>query len=145
MQIDPGAYILVSDAGRALILENRGDGEHLDLHVVRVLENENPPARDLTSGPPGRFRTPAGGYAATEQTDWHEVSETRFLEEVARETLQIVSAGSSAHLVVAADPRSLGTLRPLLADSGSVHVIGEIHADLVHQTIAGIEKAVSAA
>lgn len=145
MQLETGAYILVSDAGRALILENRGDTEQMDLHMVRVLEIDNPPARELTSGPPGRFRTPNGGYAASEQTDWHEVAETRFLEEVARETLRIAGTGSPGRLVVAADPRSLGKLRPLLADSGCVQVVGEIHGDLVHQTIAGIEKAVSAA
>lgn len=145
MQLETGTFILVSDAGRALILENRGDGAHLDLRVIRVMENENPPARELASGPPGRFRTPAGGYAATEQTDWHNVAETRFLEDVARETLQVAGAKAPAHLVIAADPKSLGRLRLLLADSGTVQLLGEIQGDLVHQTIASIEQAVAAA
>ena len=92
---------------------------------------------------PGRFRTPDGGKAAAEDTDWHEARETAFLARVAEVTLKTVAASTPADLVLAADPRSLGTLRGLLAGEGSIRLIAEVHRDLAHQSVPLIEEAIT--
>ena len=145
MHLPTGTYVLVSDAAKALLLENKGDAALLDLRVVKALQASNPPARDLASDRPGRFKTPQGGYAATEQTDQHQAAEDHFLAQVAEETLRVMAQASPANLVVAADPRSLGKLRTMLSDSGSVVLIAEINKDLAHQALPQIEEAISAA
>tara|TARA_R110000796_G_scaffold115840_5_gene228029 strand:- start:1949 stop:2386 length:438 start_codon:yes stop_codon:yes gene_type:complete len=145
MHLPTGTFVLVSDGAKALLLENKGDNDLLDLRVVQVIEQDNPPAREQASDRAGRFTTPTGGKAATEQTDWHDVSEERFLSSVADATLKVVSQSTPSNLVIAADPRSLGKLRPMLMDSGSISVVAELNRDLAHQTIPQIEEAISGA
>ena len=145
MQLATGTYVLVSDGAKALLLQNKGDDGIIDLRVVKALEESTPAAKELSSDRPGRFSTPSGGQAATEQTDWHEVGETRFLAKVAQATLETVTQTSPANLVVAADPKSLGKLRRLLIDSGSIKLLAEINKDLAHQSIPQIEEAITGA
>jgi protein required for attachment to host cells len=145
MHLANGTFVLVSDAAKALLLENKGDSDIMDLRVVEVLEDENPPNREQTSERPGRFTTPSGARAATEHTDWHEVGESRFLAAVAKATLKALTQSSPANLVLAADPKSLGQLRRMLSDSGSISLVAEINRDLAHQTIPKIEEAIASA
>ncbi|MEL6662778.1 MAG: host attachment family protein [Pseudomonadota bacterium] len=145
MRLETGTLVLISDAAKALLLENKGDAHALDLRVVEVLEDKNPPTRDQGTDRPGRFNTPAGGQATAGETDWHEAGEDRFLARVAELTLKAVSARSPANLVLAADPRALGKLRRMLADSGSITLIAEINRDLAHQTLPNIEEAIARA
>lgn len=135
--------MLISDAAKALLLENKGDVHTLDLRIVKVLTNENPRTNQQGSDRPGRFETPDGGRAAVEATDWHEAGEDAFLANVAAVTVKTVSEATPANLVLAADPRALGKLRRLLADSGSITLIAEINRDLAHQTDPGIEAAIA--
>ena len=141
MRLQNGTFVLVSDAAKALLLQNRGDEHQMDLRVLEALSEDSLPNREQAADKPGRFATPDGGRAATEATDWQEVGEDRFLAEVAARTLKAVSGQSPALLVVAADPRSLGKLRPRLVDSGSIVLVAEINRDFVHQTIPQIESA----
>lgn len=145
MHLDTGTYVLVSDAAKALLLENKGDAEVLDLRVVEVLEDDNPPSSEQGADRPGRFKTPDGGRTAADETDWHEAGEDRFLARVAELTLRTVTARSPSNLVLAADPRALGKLRRMLVDSGSVTLIAEINRDLAHQTVPNIEDAIARA
>ena len=46
MRLETGTFVLVSDAGKALLLQNRGDADILDLRVIEMLQDENPPSRD---------------------------------------------------------------------------------------------------
>ena len=145
MRLKTGTFVLVSDAAKALLLQNRGDDSLLDLRLVQVMEHSSPRTREQGSDRPGRYPTPQGGRTATEETDWHEVGEDRFLDDVAEATLKTVAAQSPAQLVLAADPRALGKLRKRLADSGSVTLIAEISKDLAHQTLLKIEEAIAGA
>ena len=146
MRLAPGTYVLVCDAAKALLLENKGDEIRLDLRVVEAFTDEdNPSARDQASDAAGRFKTPTGVSAATEQTDWHEIGEDRFLAKVATSALAQILSSGPARMVLAADPRSLGKLRKHLADSDTLTLVAEINKDLAHQTIAQIEEAIAAA
>jgi protein required for attachment to host cells len=145
MRLESETYVLLSDASKALLLVNKGDVDMLDLRVVNVFQHDNPPSRELGSDRPGRFPTPDGGRTSTEEADWHDKAEARFLADVARETLKVLADATPASLVLAADPRSLGELRTLLADSGSIRLVAEIHRDLVHQPTPDIEAAILSA
>ena len=57
--------------------------------------------------------------------------------------LKEIGQSTPASLVVAADPRSLGKLRPMLTDSGSVSILAELNRDLAHHTLPKIEEAIS--
>ncbi|HAO36615.1 MAG TPA: hypothetical protein DEB28_02830 [Hyphomonas sp.] len=143
MHLPTGAFVLVCDGSKALLLENKGDADLLDLRIVEALTDDNPPNRDQSSDRAGRFKTPSGAHAATEQTDWHDIAEERFLSTVAEMALKEIGQSTPASLVVAADPRSLGKLRPMLTDSGSVSILAELNRDLAHHTLPKIEEAIS--
>ena len=145
MRLENNTFVLVSDAAKALLLQNHGDEHQMDLRVLQALSTENPPTREQGTDKPGRFFTPDSGRASTESTDWHEIGEDRFLDQVAEITLKTITGQTPNKLVIAADPRSLGKLRPRLADSGSVAIIAEINRDFVHQTIEDIETALARA
>ncbi|MBI1255301.1 MAG: hypothetical protein GC196_13260 [Hyphomonas sp.] len=69
MRLSTGTFVLIRDAAKALLLENKGDAHALDLRVVQVPINDNPRTSQQGSDRPGRFETPDGGRAAVEATD----------------------------------------------------------------------------
>lgn len=146
MHLANGTFLLVCDASKALLLQNHGDAERIDLRVVEVLGIDNPPDREQSSDRPGRFQTPAGGKAATDETDQHEAAESRFAEETAELVRSALKADASAKLILAADPRSLGRLRPLLNQKGITDetILAEINKDLSHHPVPEIERLITA-
>lgn len=146
MKLPHGAWVVVADGAKALFLENQGDPDLIDLRVRRHDEQDVDANRDVASDRPGRRSdNGAGQKSALEQTDWHEIEEARFNEALAERLNGLVQKGTISKLVLVADPRSLGRLRPLLAAATTSALISEIPKDLAHQTIESIEKSVLAA
>ena len=146
MKLPHGAWVIVADGAKALFLENQGDPDLIDLRVRRHDEQETAANGVHGADRPGRAHDHGPGQkSALEHTDWHELEETRFNEVLAERLNKLVLKGAIGKLVLIADPRSLGRLRPLLSANVSSAVLSEIPKDLAHQTVQSIEKSVLAA
>lgn len=139
MQLHNGALILVCDAGKALVLENQGDQDLMDLRVLDTFEQDNPPTREQGTDRPGRYATPTGGRTATEETDWHDEAEARFAEALAAHLDGRLAGTNPAELVIIADPRTLGRLRPHLSGRVQAALTAEIAKDYVKHPVSDIE------
>ena len=54
LKVHYGAWVLIGDGKKALLLHNEGDAELLNLRRVTVQEQDNPPNREQGSDAPGR-------------------------------------------------------------------------------------------
>ena len=153
MKLEHGAWVVVADGEKVLLLQNAGDGAYPDLRVVEHERSETPSAREMSSDRAGR-RQDAGrqvsggvrawGRSAMEETDWHRVAEARFAEHVAALLRERAAAGCFRHLVVVADPRTLGALRAAYGDALASVVVTEIDKDLTNLPLDGIAEAITA-
>lgn len=83
IKIPHGGYVLVGDGRRALVLRNEGHALHVSLKVQHLFEAPpNPPTREQGTDRPPRVQQ-GERRSAIAQTDWHEIAEHRFAEEVA--------------------------------------------------------------
>lgn len=84
MWIDHGAMVLVADGRKMLVFRNKGDRMNPNLEAETVKVQDNPYDRDHASDAPGRvFNSVGSRRSAMEQTDFHELEETRFAVEAA--------------------------------------------------------------
>ncbi|BAU92391.1 host attachment protein [Methylorubrum populi] len=128
IKIPHGGYVLVGDGRRALVLRNEGHALHVSLKVQHLFEAPpNPPTREQGTDRPPRVQQ-GERRSAIAQTDWHEIAEHRFAEEVAA-TLDRIADAIPA-LIVVAPPRTLAALRHALSDRLKRVVIAEIDKDL---------------
>ncbi|WP_457104638.1 host attachment protein [Methylobacterium sp. P5_C11] len=142
LMIPHGGYVIVADGRKVLVLLNEGHPLQLDLQVRRVFEAPpNPPTRDQGTDKPPRVRL-GDRRSAIEQTDWHELAERRFTDEVAQalDRLEPVPA-----LVVVAPQRTLAELRIALPERLRRSVIAEIDQDLTKHTVSEIQRHLRAA
>ena len=151
MKIQNNTWLVIADGEKFLLLRNVGDAKFINLEVVEEETSRNSPTRDLASDRPGhRFDgaraaghgvNPAG-KSGMEQTDWHEVAEERFAEELAEKLGEWASEGRFDRLVVVADPTSLGTLRQAYSDDLKSKIEAEIAKDLTNLPLQDIEKSI---
>jgi protein required for attachment to host cells len=117
VRIPPKAMVLVCDGAKALLFENAGDEQALDLKPIKLRHEPHPPTRDLGTERPGRTHESVGdGRSAQAGTDWHDRAEMQFAVAVAAELDEVVAARGTRHLVIAAPPRTLGVIRQHLSD-----------------------------
>ena len=140
LKIPNHAWVLVADAGKALLLVNEGDEVYPNLRVSRTVEA---PANPRTSGQgsdrPGRSIF-AGRRSAVGQTDWHQAAEDSFAATVGA----ILSEGSHpSALVLVAPPRFLARLRERLPDWAKTALLAEIAKDYTHLTVGEIEQSLT--
>jgi protein required for attachment to host cells len=139
--IAKGAWVVVCDGGKALILENSGSPAAVKLDTREVLEHADAPTHQQGTDRPGRvYQSTGNARSAVEQTDWHDEAERVFLESLARRLDTAIAAGETSDLVIIAAPRALGMLRS--AYSSAIHqaLRGEIDKDYVKLPIREIEK-----
>jgi protein required for attachment to host cells len=130
MKIAAGAWVVVCDGGKALILSNAGDDKFPNLRTRASYRRENPPTHEQGTDAPGRaFASVGSARSAVGQTDWHEQAETDFLHRLADEVNEAIAAGATAHLFLVAPPRALGTLRQALAPAARQAVRLELDRD----------------
>jgi protein required for attachment to host cells len=79
-----------------------------------------------------------------EQTDWHRVAEERFALHIAQELSGWASAGQFRHILIIADPRTLGALRQAYDAPLRSMIVAEIDKDLTKLPIDKIEAAITA-
>lgn len=142
-----GAWVVVADGEKALVLVNRGTKHSIDLEVVRKEEQDNPPAQDWATDRPGRMSDGAGGphKSALEPTDWHQMEKDRFATDLADLLHTAARKSRFETLVIIASQSTLGVLRKALHQSVSEKVILELPKSLTNQQVKTIEEQVIAA
>ena len=146
MKIARDTWVLVADGEKYLVLRNEGSPAAPDLQVIREAEAENPPTREQGSDRPGRMAGPAGrGPSAVPETAWHRLEKERFAKDLAERLRLWALAGRFETLVLLADPRTLGVLRPLLHKEVVGRLAAEIPKDLTGMSVPGIEAALKVA
>jgi protein required for attachment to host cells len=144
VSIPTGALVLVGDGRKALFLRNRGTPAHVELVTERVLEQENPPNRDHGSDRAGRYLGPDGASrSAMEETDWHQLAEDRFAQEIANALYRSAHEQRFSALVVIAPPKVLGTLRQTFHKEVTTRLIAEVPKDLTSHPIPEISRMLS--
>ncbi len=81
--LQSGAWVVVCDGAKALVLENAGDEKFVNLKTREVFHEENPPTHEQGTQAPGRaFASVGSARSAVGQTDYHEQAETAFLKKL---------------------------------------------------------------
>ena len=141
VNIATGAWVVVCDGGKALILENSGSPTAVKLDTREVREHDNAPTHQQGTDRPGRVHQAVGdARSAVEQADWHDEAEHVFLESLARRLDAAIAAGETSDLIIIAAPRALGMLRLTYSPAIRRVLRGEIDKDYVKVPIREIEK-----
>jgi protein required for attachment to host cells len=127
-----GAWVVVADGEKALILVNEGDDMDMNLSVLRKDEQDNPRAQDWAANRPGRFNDgPSAHRSAVQDTDWHVLEKERFATELAERLYQWAHKGRFDKLVILASRTVLGPLR------------SEMHKEVTDRIILEVPKVVT--
>lgn len=141
LKVDYGAWVLVGDGRKALLLHNEGDAELINLRRLEVREHDNPPTHEQGSDAPGRSGTPSGTRTGSiGETDWHQIEEDRFAAEIADRLNRAAAAREYKSLIVVAPPKTLTEIRRRLSAEAHRRVTAEIAKDLIHHPIPEIER-----
>jgi protein required for attachment to host cells len=145
VKIPHNAFVFVGDGRKALVLRNDGDADLLNLKTERVFTDQNPPTHEQGADRPGRaFSSVGPRRSSVSQTDWHQLEEHRFAEQVAATLERIVCERGIKALVVVAPPRALADLRKALHPDVKKLIIAEIDKDLTKHPVDQIEKRLAA-
>jgi protein required for attachment to host cells len=143
--LQEGAWVLVGDGRRALILVNAGDAKFPNLRRLAVEWHDNPPTREQGTDAPGRaFAGRGARRSAVETTDWHEIEESRFAATIAAKINDSARLGQFKHLLIVAPPKTLAELRRRLSEQTRHTLVGEVDKDLTKHSIAEIERLLTA-
>lgn len=147
LRIPSATLVVVADGHKALFLRNRGTAQIPDLVVEDTMEQNNPPDREQTSDRAGRRAaspTHPSVRSALDQTDRHQLEESRFSAKVAERLYRDPPTGAFDHLILVAPPTALGQLRRHLHDSVSQRVLSEVPKTLTQHGVADIQKVLTA-
>jgi protein required for attachment to host cells len=112
LRIPHNAFVFVGDGSKALVLRNEGDAQLLNLKTERVFTDQNPATHEQGTDRPGRAFSSVGGVrSSVGQTDWRDLEEHRFAQQVAAMLERMMRDRGVDALVVVAPPRTLADLR----------------------------------
>jgi protein required for attachment to host cells len=141
LKIDHGAWIVVCDGAKALVLENAGNRKTPSLKTREVYEHDDLKTHELGTDKPGRsFSSVGNGHSAMEQTDWHDLEEQRFLAQLAARLDKAVLCGETPSLIVVAPPRAIGVLRKAFSLQVRQAIRAEVEKDYVKMPIDEITR-----
>ena len=144
MWIDHDAMVLVADGRKMLFFRNKGDRMAPNLEAETVKLQDNPYDRDQASDAPGRSINSVGSSrSAMEQTDFHELEETRFAAEAAELLERRALSNEFEKLIVVAPPAALGEMRKHYHKEVQSRLVGEIAKDLANHPVPEIEKIIA--
>jgi protein required for attachment to host cells len=145
MKIAEGAWVVVCDGAKALVLENAGDEKFPNLRTREVLEEPHASTREQGTDAPGRAFNSVGTARATmEQTDWHDQAERQFLGKLVAKLDAAVTSGELKSLIMVAPPRALGVIRQAYSQQMRGILQHELDKDLVKMPVFEIEKLLTA-
>ncbi|GHA73954.1 host attachment family protein [Cognatilysobacter bugurensis] len=122
--IPSGAWVVVADGGGARMLQNVGEAKAIKLIQQRLIEPQNLDGE----GPSGS------------QPKEVDVEEATFAKQLANRLNDGALKNDYRHLVLIADPQTLGQVRPLLHKETLERLIGEMAKTLTNASIADIER-----
>ena len=126
------ALVVIADGQGARLFRNRGEDGAVALHQVDLLELMN--MND--DGPAGSMP----GESSSRQID-----EATFAKQLAQGLNDSALKQRYAHLVLVADPVTLGRVRPLLHKETTQRLVAETGKDLTNSRLDAIEQALAAA
>jgi protein required for attachment to host cells len=144
ISVPNGAWVIVTDHSKAIVLVNKGTPVVPKLEVRKVLEApDNPSTHEQGADAPGTVYA-GSHHSSVDQTDWHAVAGRRFLE-LAAEAVEIARGrGEFKSLVLVAPPKALAELRSMISDAVKASVVGELDKDLVHLPVTKIAQHLAA-
>jgi len=141
VKLPEGAWVVVCDGRKALILENVGDADYPDLRIRDVDKTDDAPTAALGSDRPGRVHQSANSRrSAMEETDLHEQAEDAFLADLVHRLDAALLSKVVKDLVIVAPPRALGALRKVYSNHIRSALVAEIDKDLTTMPADQIEK-----
>jgi protein required for attachment to host cells len=133
LKIRNGDWVVVCDGRKVLMTVNDGDEEYLNLKVFEEQEAPAPATHEMGTDRPGRVHQSVGSSrSAVGQTDWHDQAERDFLKTVAERINRAAGDGEIKGMVLAAPPRALGVLKPLLSAAAIAKLQGSLDKDYVN-------------
>lgn len=140
ISVPKGAWLIVADHSKALLLKNNGTAVAPLFEVRQVLDApENPPTREQGTSRPGRAFS-GSHRSAVEQTDWHTVAGRQFLENVAEAVHAAISQEKIEAIILVAPPKALADLREAISDEAKARLVGTLDKDLTGMPVGEIEK-----
>lgn len=127
-KIPAGTWVVVADGTQARMLRNVGTDATLSLKQDRLLQ----PKDLINDGPAGR--------QPPERSE-EDIDEATFAKQLVKRLNAAALSDEFAHLILVADPRTLGEMRPLLHQETSKRLVGEINKTLTGSTLEDIERA----
>ncbi len=140
MKIKHNAWVVIADGAKYLLTVNAGDVFALDLRVIEHGIKDQSATHEQGTDQPGRLSDPTGGKSAVTQADWHQIAEAKFAAELAKRLSKAAQGAAYNELVLIADPRTLGNIRPHLHEEVLKRLVAEIPKDLTGEPINKIEK-----
>lgn len=141
-RLNHNTRVLVTDGGRATVFRNAGQVGHPDLQPFKAYHQDNPPNREQATDKPSRVMESVGfSRSSAEQPDYHQITEDRFVKDIASDMEKDLVAGEFAEIVVVAPPVALGVWRKVARPALAKATVMEINKDLTKhspESIAGI-------
>jgi len=129
-KIPAGTLVVVADGEGARVFLNVGDGKSLSLQQQELLAFS-----DMgDDGPSGTMPIDSTGK---------QIDEATFAKQLANRLNHGALKDEYAHLVLVADPHTLGRMRPLLHKETLHRMVREVAKTLTHSPLEDIERALS--
>lgn len=139
-----GAWVVVADGEKALVLVNEGDEQDMNLVLRRKQEQDNPQAQAWSTDRPGRFNDgPGVQRSAVADTDWHELEKERFAAHLADSLYKDAHAGRFETLVILASRVVLSRLRKDLHPEVRDRILLELPKVLTNHPLDDVEDLLS--
>ena len=129
-----GTLVAVTDGEKLRLFRNKGHEPQIDLVELR-----EPALQAANTGSGGRHRS------STANHDDSRLREDDFAAAVAGYLNREALTGAFEHVVVIADPRTLGELRKHVQASLKAKLVGELSKDLAKHSVEAIENTLAAA
>lgn len=127
-RIPEGTVVVVADGGSARVFTNVGSDRDLQLHQQATLAVQNVD----DEGP--------AGSVPTEMSE-AQLDEATFAKQLAAELNDGALNNRYAHLVLIADPATLGRIRPLLHKETQSRLLGDLAKDFTNAPLDDIQRA----
>ena len=126
--VPAGTLVVVADGRKARMFRNVGEADALSLRQHELMEAADIPLQGPSGHAPAE-RTPAENDEAT------------FAKHVAHRLNDGALKHDYAHLVLIADPQTLGQIRPQLHKEAQDRLVCEVAKTLTNSTVEDIERA----
>jgi protein required for attachment to host cells len=143
-KLHKGAWVVVCDGGKALVLENVGDEKFPNLQTRETFRHEPSPTAGQDVDPPVQGQAPAAdNRLAPQEARSRDQGERGFLRKLCRYLAEAVTNGRATSLILVAPPRAMGILRDELSPAARDAVHAEMTRDLTNLPAHEIEKRLS--